>query len=540
MALSSLRQLFHSCEDDWIKLEQVRDFLNSGTSGEVNLKRLTSYDIQRQSHIETKKVGESLYIKDVSVLRFIFTHSHNIALCNQLAKQITGSVLCGDAAWNAGRVELYNSLLQSTLFTGVNGYVLNLFKDATIPQDYLGRDVLAYKGHFDEIDWQKICIFEHNVAVCNQDFKEKNPAVQDQIRWDFYEKCLNARKLGEDLRVNIDATLQHRKLRKQSTEVSEGIQLYCDVPHLPMKIDSDIHDAVETDLGLQLKVVCVDLNTSTDNNDIVVFLETALSQYWQEIGTCIANITEQKHNLQCKLIVQLQKGTLLKYSKTGTDVARFGLYDDFLRGSLDSMVIHQWEPNVESSNLDQVNCETCFPPSLPTPLSLSNFDLIKEWILDVPMPVQCLLLSFINKTTLSKNTNKEKFLRKKLQRFYLTFDTLLNTLNKNHEGVLQTANTDELLMHHKSVTTVFAITGAAGITKCLRQAEKLLLPFATDDFMYYNTFIKGTPLTYETDAGVISKSVSLQNTENVIIIDNLHRLLSRSDPQPGKPIKLSI
>ena len=88
-------------------------------------------------------------------------------------------------------------------------------------------------------------------------------------------------------------------------------------------------------------------------------------------------------------------------------------------------------------------------------------------------------------------------------------------------------------MNNKSVSTVFEVTGAAGVTRSLKHAERMLMPLAVDDYVYYNTFITGTPTEYETDAGLVTKSVSLPECEVLILIDNLHRLIARNDPQPG-------
>ena len=65
-----------------------------------------------------------------------------------------------------------------------------------------------------------------------------------------------------------------------------------------------------------------------------------------------------------------------------------------------------------------------------------------------------------------------------------------------------------------------------GITRSFKKAERILGSQTVDDFVYYNTFIKGTPLTYTTEAGLVTKPVKLRDCEIVIMIDNLHRLLS--------------
>ena len=152
-------------------------------------------------------------------------------------------------------------------------------------------------------------------------------------------------------------------------------------------------------------------------------------------------------------------------------------------------------------------CATCFPDSLPPPLDIKTFDILQEWYLAVPMPFQILLETFLPKRSLYRAANKERFLRKKFTRLFTLYDAALNCYNKHYTGILQIANTDELLMHYKNACTVFDITSNAGVTKSLKHAERQLKVCTMDDQQYWETFLKGSLTQYNTSSGVVCKPV---------------------------------
>ena len=78
---------------------------------------------------------------------------------------------------------------------------------------------------------------------------------------------------------------------------------------------------------------------------------------------------------------------------------------------------------------------------------------------------------------------------------------------------MQSANTDELMMHYKSVRTVFDITRSAVLTRPLKHAEKLIIPHGIDDYVYYNTFIKGTTKFQNTGIHKRKMGLVLRNNE---------------------------
>ncbi|CAC5372998.1 unnamed protein product [Mytilus coruscus] len=111
---------------------------------------------------------------------------------------------------------------------------------------------------------------------------------------------------------------------------------------------------------------------------------------------------------------------------------------------------------------------------------------------------------------------------------------MLNTLNRTYIGILQQANTDERAMHFKSVTSVFSITNSTGISTSLIQAERKIKERIANDLCYYITYLKRYPLRYETQEGELENLVSLQECHLILMMDNLVRLITYFDPNPGE------
>ncbi|KAL4238431.1 hypothetical protein ACF0H5_003139 [Mactra antiquata] len=120
------------------------------------------------------------------------------------------------------------------------------------------------------------------------------------------------------------------------------------------------------------------------------------------------------------------------------------------------------------------------------------------------------------------------------------YDTLLDILNKRYSGVFQKQNTQELSMNYQSHSAVFNITSAGGLTQSLTTAEQTLKEKANSEKTYFNTYFRKFRLTYETSAGVITKSVSIRDCILVFMMDNLVRLKKHADPNPGESRSMQI
>ena len=180
-------------------------------------------------------------------------------------------------------------------------------------------------------------------------------------------------------------------------------------------------------------------------------------------------------------------------------------------------------------------CKSCYNHELPLPLSASSFDLRNEWAMDVPLPTQLLLEGFINENTIKKlsSDSHHKYLQKHTERLYLLYDTLLNTFNSYHHGLMQKVITDNLIMNFHSISSLLELTNKAGLTTCYKTAETTVQTRAQENTRNYETFLKTYPLTYQTIAGIITNHVNLRQCHPVLMLDNLVRLKTKEDPDPG-------
>ncbi|KAJ8309906.1 hypothetical protein KUTeg_011771 [Tegillarca granosa] len=139
-----------------------------------------------------------------------------------------------------------------------------------------------------------------------------------------------------------------------------------------------------------------------------------------------------------------------------------------------------------------------------------------------------------------KTENINIFLQNKLKKMYFLFDTLLNLMNKNYIGLIQDANSQELAMNYHSINTVFSVSSFAGATLSLNESEKRLKEKAISDFCYYNTYLKKYELTYESDCGIVQRTVNLRDCRLIVLMDNLVRLKYHKDPEPGESRSMQI
>ena len=111
---------------------------------------------------------------------------------------------------------------------------------------------------------------------------------------------------------------------------------------------------------------------------------------------------------------------------------------------------------------------------LSIPLDWRNFDLLKEWYLEVPLDIQIVLTSlFINKISLRQADNRTRYLTSKLSRLY-SLESGLALHNKNFFGIIQQFNTEELIVNYHAISTVFGITSQNGVTNSLSYASEWL------------------------------------------------------------------
>lgn len=198
-----------------------------------------------------------------------------------------------------------------------------------------------------------------------------------------------------------------------------------------------------------------------------------------------------------------------------------------------SSSVYQNIDNPENSQLNE-KCNTCFGDTIDRGLAVKTFDILQKWYLETPAEIQLLLEVFINKKSLKTTDNDRKFVENKVTKLYQAYDTLLNILNKNLIGIHQQANTEELLIEYKNVSSVFDVTSSIGATASLRHADSQLKHKSTEELCYYNTYIKQHPFQFVTTTGSHSETISLRQCHVILMLDNLVRLTYKADPFPGE------
>ena len=120
-------------------------------------------------------------------------------------------------------------------------------------------------------------------------------------------------------------------------------------------------------------------------------------------------------------------------------------------------------------------CGICFKDIaeyIEDALTIDNFNLLTEWFNTVPFPIQIYLKeAFICKQSLKKQRESE-FYKTKLTSLFCIWEGLLNVLSRFYSGIVQTINTDELLVNYHNITTVFNITAHTGISQSLRTGNR--------------------------------------------------------------------
>ncbi|WAR09222.1 LOW QUALITY PROTEIN: hypothetical protein MAR_019180 [Mya arenaria] len=162
----------------------------------------------------------------------------------------------------------------------------------------------------------------------------------------------------------------------------------------------------------------------------------------------------------------------------------------------------------------------------------SNLFRLKDltyFVNETPMACQIIFEAFLNRDSLRRNDNKVQLLINKYNRLYSQYDALLNIYNKKYCGVLKDLNTQDLTMNYQSVSTVFSVTSASGVTQCLSTAEQKLKKNAVTELTYYNTDLRKYQLTY-----TYTGWFNIRECILILMIDNLVRLKRHGDPDPGE------
>ena len=494
----------------------------------VHLRR--SFVLRSLKNIKHVDRKEAVTVREI--LRYCFSHCEDYDACKEIVRVVEHAALhktSSETQYVSSSFDLYK-LIAKCQFQNVNDFLQHLDLDESV----IPTLVNDHKGLFSQSEWKKIVWFEYHFA---KDIFVDSLSYEDllKLKWNKYSGLLSFENCRSILELVVKKHLKERFLRRQAAQRESSEQLCIGQTHIYRVIDSEITSLVQEHYPETFGNCLVfehDYDNKEDGLCVVVEVTSGASEdAYSFLGQAIKYCLQNHHQLCLKKVIYLQTDTIQQYVK-GDAISRFQLRDDLLLNKLPkNSYVFRWEDSTEdlvTENLagqdETKNCDTCYNIKLPAPLTLKQFEVIKEWHLDIPIEIQILLGVFINPEMLRKTNDVQSYLRQKLEKLFTLYDGLLNTRNKNYIGIFQQANTDELLYDYRSIKSVFRITAASGATSSHVKAELDWKKRADDDMLYYNTYLKLHPLTYQTDAGEETKGVSLRQCHTILMLDNLVRI----------------
>ena len=484
-----------------------------------------------------KEIQDKKYVPVKSVLRYIFYHVEDLQVCDAISETIICKVF-DKKVQERSVLDLYKSISQNE--------VLFPFTLDFIPshvEEKIEGIFAEYKSNFSAAEWAKIVTFEwhfmkHAKAEKLSCFDTYENTVSE--RYNFYNLLHTSFSIGQATFSQSKEIVRDRMCRLSAITTASNI-VRAKQKHNPEMLDSDLSYTSEVFEHVN-DVVCVDTEKSSNENSIQVYVEVSdeESQSIDKLGIVrrICYTLANKHRLNCDSVVFFKPLTFTNYS-ANEKIARYLLRDDLLCQKLGEQVLdfHTVDKSsllVSQSEESNDKCHICFSKEISTPLSMSNFNPVIEWIFDVPLLFQVQLNQCLSSKCVKKSKDKAGFLKTKAEKLYFIYESLLKLSNKNFIGLLQQHNTQKLIMGYKSVSTVFDVTSKSGVSLSLTAAEKQLKEQAHENDSYFNCYLKEYDLEYETKEGNITKPVRMRDCHVILMMDNLVRLKFTDDPKPGE------
>ena len=403
-----------------------------------------------------------------NVLRYIYAHAWELKSCGEIADAIENQIV-GTGMYNNDQdnhLDLYKDIAK--------GHIKYRKQWDDILYDLPILDPIPslyeiHRSEFTEREWKKICLFEHHFGLqCHTPCDDLATVLKEKRL--FHKKCLDSQSVAKEVMRQSVKLIPRRMERLALAEEEPGLELCGDTfKHLP--------DVIETELlqGLRIlheegfsSVICVDSEESKINNGIHVFVEMNDDSLSQDVFHHVVRTCEQqllaKHKLGCLTVAIFSPGTFESY-KTQTPPARCTFRDDFQCGRLPTKPLYTCtsayatEPHSPESQSPKIRCSTCYQ-DVPKPLDFKSFDAMQEWHMDVPLPVQIILEGFMNRRTVVKN-GPHNCVKKKTEKLYTVYDTLLKIYNKKYRGLMCQANNNELIRNDRSVSPESDISNAS-------------------------------------------------------------------------------
>ena len=538
--MSLLKDLYlfkdEGIDDTLVYVDQFYKFVKERVSenDRGNVTRTNFLEELRRHKDGIKSLSHGKSITTTSVLRYIFRHFDDFNICHSIGTEIAKTICCPPKEQTRTLLELYKDVAKldfRQVTSKLQEKVENYENDIPTLQ-------LLHKECFTESEWMKICLFENYCSKYNYSSSECGDfEIELKKKWETLDYILSLFKVTKNWDCLTKHVIKERTLRQEAFERSQNVEVWTRQIHHPNVIEIQLRkrlDLIYPDTTV--RTVCVDTDQSTESNSLMIIMSSFASIDSKEQERIAVDFLHTNHHVNVSHFVLLPPESFESYSRLKNSTARFLLRDDILRGKLKDCILEVHQPHqLLFEDLANSRCNACYDTEMVKSLSFQNFSLIKEWFFEVPLDMRIVLECFINRTSLYNSADKDAFLLSKLDRLYGTYDTLLNTFNKNYIGVLQQANTDELAMHYQSITTVFSIASNTGISSSYVTAENKIKEKATDELCYYNTYLKRFPLQYKTTSGLMAEHpVNLRNCHLILMMDNLVRLTFRTDPDPGE------
>ena len=516
---------------------------------EVEKRRSTGEKPLRKDNFLTYKKASIISFNDVkycecsTIIHYCYDqrarHAGCKMVCSQIEKKVCGAGLDGTA------LSLYRIIKDYQFGKTEEMMLWTLDNFSILPENVPSLAHEHSEQGFTDFEWKKIAYFEWHFGNAYPGIDRKCYDEVIQKKYEYFDSLVNAEKMAASLHHEGKSTITRRQVRHTLGDPNQ-IWLYFgkEHKHVPAVIEKDIEIQLKRILPqFEESVVCMDCTKKCNGqvHGVHLYIEHAECHEpteMQHIAILAEAVIKRKHNLNCSSVMFFAAGAFKLYLQDDDiKTHHFKLRDAIEQGKLDDCLLCTIEPLAQEHDWsDAHECETCRGDidSHLTPLHWNSFCAAEEWAIDVPMNIQIMLETFINKETVKKTKDLNEFLKVKIVRLYALYDILLNTSNRKHCGVIQELSTSELMMNYQNLGFTFSLTHLMGITVGQTTAEEQWNERATDDVNYYNYALRKYPLVYETKAGKSEYLVSLRDCYNIAMRDNLVTITEKSNPKPSE------
>ena len=396
------------------------------------------------------------------------------------------------------------------------------------------------------LDWHKISFFEWHFQLFSSTIQGTNMnADEDAVLARKYEYLSYLSSVNESsikLKAQSQCVIKRRSDRRIKGDIQNGIRvLVGDQEHITSLIEETATDCLiryfRTDkIPNILKIVdcvpsCVGLHNSGLHMSVGITEEQKALVSYDTLAKEIAEAIWMHHKckIQDMIFVPI---TCMKLG--GSLESRYSITDHKIVAKCE--VLRHFEgPFPTAITHENLTCSSCKPliESKET-LYFGSFDLALEYFLEVPLGYQIHASTFLNDISINRSRCKDPFdyLRKFVLREYTEFDSQLNSLNKNHSGVLQDLCGLECLVSDRTVKRVFSITQPFGVTPSVDSVRDSWSKEATFEQAMYDYVHKRVMLTYNgSDGQIKQRLINLLDCEIISMFDNLAKFQHKRDPK---------